>query len=337
MIDYYLEIGYCFLVIAKVMSCGYCDVMSLKAFAKITWTFDVLGKFPKDHINSGYTNVEMVSFLIDLYDEVCVKILSSKNKKIIINCDNPQIPQTKNGDEHKNICFKATRLMRQRVDGFPDNDIEINIQKNIPLAGGLGGSSTDGVAVIKELNRKLNLKLSQKDIIDIATCIGSDTVFFASDYKVALAKGRGEVVEKLDSSLEKIWLVLVQPDIGILSRDAYAGLEAINYKGCAQKINNQTRANFLKELLAQKADVTTLASCLHNDMEKSSATLAKYPVLSDIKNSLKQNGCLGALMSGSGSTVFGVCQTQEEAQSIAEKMREIYSGTGVYIGSNSCR
>ena len=312
-------------------------VMRIKAYSKITWTFDVLGRFPKDHINCGYTNIEMVSFLIDLYDEVDINILETKNKKIIINCDNNKIPQTKaltkNGNAEKNICFQAILQMRKTVSNFPDNDIEINIKKNIPLAGGLGGSSTDGVAIIKGLNKILKLNLSRKDIVDISSRIGSDTVFFASDYKVALTKGRGEIIEKLESSLQKIWLVLVQPGIEILSRDTYNGLEKNNYKNCAQKIDGKTHINFLKDLIAQNADIKTLVSALHNDMDKSPATFQKYSVLAEIKKNLIQNGCLGALMSGAGSTIFGVCETREKAQIIARKLEKIYSEFRIFVTS----
>ena len=307
--------------------------MSLKAYAKITWAFNVLGKFSKDHINSGYTNIEMVSFLIDLHDNVEINILDAKNKKIIINCNNLKIPQTKNKNAQKNICFQAIAHLRKAISSFPDNDIEVNIEKNIPLAGGLGGSSTDGVAVIKELNKILNLNLSQKNIINISSQIGSDTIFFASDYKVALTKGRGEIIKKLDPLPQKSWLVLVQPGIEILSQDTNNGLEKINYKNCAQVIDGQTHINRLKYLLAKKEDIKTLSSCLYNDMEKSPATLQKYPILAEIKNNLIQNGCLGALMSGAGSTIFGVCETQKKARIIAQKIKKIYTKFHIFVVS----
>ena len=304
--------------------------MKLKAYSKITWTFNVLGRFPKKHVDSGYTNVRMVSFLIDLWDDVEINILETKNKKIIINCDNPQIPQTNNGDAEKNICAQAIIAMRKAIVDFPKNDIQVDIKKNIPLAGGLGGSSTDGVAVIKGLNQILRLNLNQKEITNIAAQIGSDTVFFASDYKVALTSGRGEIIEKLVSPVQKIWLVLVQPDIGILSRDTYNGLEKINYQNCAQTVNGKTQVDNLKEALAKQSDLKTLVNCLENDMEKSPATLQAHPVLDDIKNNLIKNGCLGALMSGGGSTVFGVCESEKEAKNITQKMRKIYSEFNVF-------
>ena len=296
----------------------------MRAYSKITWTLNVLGRFPRGHINFGYTNVEIGLALINLYDEINIDVFNTKNKQIIINCDNPKIPQTKNGDAQKNICFQAIVEMRKVIPNFCDNDIEINIKKNIPLAGGLGGSSTDGVAVIKGLNQILKLNLSRQDIMDISARIGSDTVFFASDYKVALASGRGEIIEELNNFTEKPWLILVNPNVETITRDTCKKLADINYKNCNIQIQNLSYSQYYKRLLNQKTSLSELTKCLYNDYEKSPATLQKHPILLDIKDKLKQNGCLGALMSGAGSTIFGICESKNQAKNIAQKISKIY-------------
>lgn len=306
-----------------------------KSYAKITWTLDVLGKFPKNHINYGYTEVLITSFLIDLYDEIEIKIGKKKKKtpQIIINCDNPKIPQTKNKMAEKNICFRAVQAMREIIPNFPPIDIEINIFKNIPLSGGLGGSSTNGVTVINGLNKLLKLNLSKEKIIAISAMLGSDTIFFASQAKAAIMRGRGEIIEEINPFDPKIWLVLVNPGIEILASEAYKALAKIDYKNRAKTINNQTRAEILKKKLEKKSSREELAGLTHNDLEKSSATFAKYPILNQVKKDLKHAGCLNAIMSGSGSTVFGVCASKKQAKIIKEKIQKIYSAFRVIAAS----
>jgi len=298
--------------------------MRFKSYSKITWTFSVLGQFPKNHINYGYTNIEIASFLINLYDEIEIKISKSSKTKTIINCDNSHIPQTNNGMAEKNICFRAVEELKKEIPNFPAKKIEINIQKNIPIGGGLGGSSTNGVAVINGLNKLLKLNLSRGQIMNMALRLGSDTMFFASNYKKAIMRGRGEILEKLPALKRKIWLVLATTGIEILSKNGYGGLKKINYKNCNQKIKRLSYSTHLKKLLEKNADNQELTACLYNDMEKSPSTFKKHPILLDIKKSLVKSGCLNAVMSGSGSTVFGVCKSKSEAKKIVGKIKNEY-------------
>ncbi|MCB9030206.1 MAG: 4-(cytidine 5'-diphospho)-2-C-methyl-D-erythritol kinase [Deltaproteobacteria bacterium] len=269
--------------------------LTIPAYAKLNWSLQVLGAFPEDHVNFGYTEIESLMLLLDLHDLVTVKILDTKNSEVSIHCDNPNVPQTLNGKVQENVCFKAIQALKGDAaiflpkNGsvpFLENDIEIYIEKNIPLAGGLGGSSTDGVAVLKALDQIYQLNLSRESLIEIAATFGSDTPFFASGYPQAIVKGRGEIVEPCELFSEQKRFILVNPGIELYVGEVFKALKNADFKKCG-----------LKRELYQPS----------NDLQHSPYVSQYFKNCEDICQALIASGCEVAQMSGSGSTCFGLC------------------------------
>lgn len=266
--------------------------MILKAYAKINLTLDILGK-RKD----GFHELESVMQQIDLADDVTLKKLN--NKKIIIDCKG--IP------EKKNLVFKSAIFLKKEYK--PDAGVEITIEKNIPIASGLAGGSTDAAAVIKGLNDLWGIGLSEKELVTFAAKTGSD-VPFSLVGGTAFVRGRGEIVKKIDN-FPVLDFVVVNPGFGIKSNEAYAGLSSGSFG------EHRKTAKLLKKLTKEN-----IAENLHNDFEET--IFKKYPEIKVIKNELINAGAINAIMSGSGSSVFGVFEDKDEAKLACDRLKDKY-------------
>ena len=266
--------------------------MQLKAYAKINLTLDILGK-RKD----GFHELESVMQQVDLADDIFMERLN--NNKISIDCQG--IPQK------KNLVFKSAFFLKNNFN--INAGVEIKITKNIPIAAGLGGGSADAAAVIKGLNKLWGLSLTTEELVDFAAKTGSD-VPFSIIGGTALVKGRGEIVKKLDN-FPALDLIIINPGFGVKTKDAYEGLNPPEYgqqRKTAKLLKKLTRENIVKNL--------------HNDFEET--VFKKYPEIEAIKNEIISNGALNAIMSGSGSSVFGVFENKEEAKSAYDELKDKY-------------
>ncbi len=283
--------------------------MQLKAYAKINLTLDILGK-RKD----GFHELESVMQQVDLADDISMKRLN--NNKISIDCEG--IPQK------KNLVFKSAFFLKRNFN--VNAGVEIKIKKNIPIAAGLGGGSTDAAAVIKGLNRLWNLNLTIDELIEFAAKTGSD-VPFSIVGGAALAKGRGEIIKKLDN-FPALDLVIINPGFGIKTIDAYKGLDSSNFG------KHRKTAVLLKKLT--KGNIT---KNLNNDFEET--IFKKYPKIKSIKDDLMKNGAMNALMSGSGSSVFGIFKTKTQAKtaenSLKDKYKFVYATKTITNESNNSK
>ncbi|MCC8089703.1 MAG: 4-(cytidine 5'-diphospho)-2-C-methyl-D-erythritol kinase [Rikenellaceae bacterium] len=192
----------------------------------------------------------------------------------------------------KNICVKAYNLVREKyeIDG-----VRMHLHKNIPFGAGLGGGSSDAVAVIKLLNDLFCLAMCPVSMRKLALMLGSDTVFFVEN-EPAICYGRGEITERIELDLAGYYLALVKPDVSVSTADAYSH---IVLKG----------ANLpLGEVL--KTDIENWKDNVKNDFEE--YVFAKYPGLSDIKAKMYEYGAVYASMSGSGSAIYGIFRQKPE-------------------------
>ncbi len=185
-----------------------------------------------------------------------------------------------------NLCIKAYRLMRERYD---IGAVAIHLEKCVPFGAGLGGGSADATAVILAINSLFNLNLSEDTLIALASELGSDTAFFVRN-SPQLCTGRGEVMESIELDLAGKYLVLVKPDEGVSTREAYAGV----------KPHYPTTP--LSELIARPID--EWQGSIKNDFERH--IFLAHPLLGSIKDELLKAGATYAAMSGSGSTIFGI-------------------------------
>ncbi len=248
--------------------------LSLQAPAKINLCLSVLAKRP-----DGYHEVRMLMQAVGLFDEVSVSLAPSG---VSVQCEPGTAPQ---GEE--NIAHRAARLMLERAG--PGQGISIFIRKNIPLAAGLGGGSSDAAAVLTACNQLLRLGMRREGLAEIGAILGMDVPFFFYG-PTATAGGRGEILKSLPAP-PGFWVLLANP--------GFATSTAWVYKNVNLGLTKKVDCNKIIGL-----GVGQIAQSLHNDLE--SVTAAAHPVIGEMKLALLEQGALGALMSGSGPTVFGV-------------------------------
>ena len=262
--------------------------LTLHAPAKINLCISVLGKRP-----DGYHEVEMVMQAVGLYDEVTVRLAASG---ITVRCDSAAIPAGEG-----NITYRAAREMLD-LSGTTSG-IDIEIKKNIPVAAGLGGGSSDAAAVLVACNRILGTGLGRERLAEIGTRIGMDVPFFLYG-PTALARGRGEVLTAVPSP-PKFWVLLVNPGFETSTAWVYKNLNfGLTKKGDCTNI--------------ARLKVSQIARSLHNDLEK--VTAAAHPVIGEMEQSLLDAGALGVLMSGSGPTVFGIFEDKKACSEAAKEL-----------------
>lgn len=271
----------------------------LEARAKINLTLDVLNKR-----EDGYHNVKMVMQQIDLCDHIHLISCSDENC-ITIECSHPCVPFGEG-----NIAYKAAQLVRDTFE--IDKGIIIKIEKNIPVAAGLAGGSTDAAAVIEGLNRLWELNMDIDQMMELGKKLGADVPFCILG-GTALAEGIGEILTPFETSVV-LDLLLIKPDIMVSTAWAYGNLnlDDMNIRPDSDKI--------IKAL--KEGDKYKIAAELSNVFE--TVTVVKYPEIVDIKKTLLQKGALGAVMTGSGPTVVGIYRNKGEAETAAEHFRHNY-------------
>ncbi|HOA83575.1 MAG TPA: 4-(cytidine 5'-diphospho)-2-C-methyl-D-erythritol kinase [Thermodesulfovibrio thiophilus] len=262
-------------------------MLTYKAFAKINWALSVLNKR-----NDGYHDIISLMHAIDLYDT----LIFEPSSGIEIQTELPI-------KRENNLIYKAI-IALQQYTGIKKG-IKVTLQKQIPIGAGLGGGSSDAATTLKALNELWGLNLGVNTLQKIGVSIGSDVPFFFN-LPLCIVEGRGDIIKPL--KIEKSYtLVIVKPEFSISTKWAYEFLNletelTTEYK----KINNNIWQLYL--LLCEGA-----YSNFHswNDLEKSVS--GKYPEIEKIKKKLLEAGALMSLLSGSGSTVFGVFNNEVDA------------------------
>ena len=271
--------------------------MEIKAYAKINLGLDVTGRRP-----DGYHLINTVMQTIDLADTVKV-IEVSPEEGIVIECGDPQVPA-----DERNLAYKAAGLVME-AHGI-DKGVRISIDKQIPVAAGLAGGSSDAAAVILGMNEMFGLDMSLEDMDRIALKIGAD-VPFCLRTGTWLAGGIGEELTQLDDAPDA-YVLIVNDGFEISAKEAYTALDGM--KECAHPDIDR----IIKAI--SEGDLAALAGGLGNILEPAVEPL--YPSVSDLKNKLLQTGATGALMSGSGPTVFGLYGNRETVDKALKLLRE---------------
>ena len=260
--------------------------MILRANCKINLGLDILRRRA-----DGYHDLETVMFPVrGLYDEVEVTRIGTpgvefRSEGLAVDCP-----------DGENLCLKAFRLMRDRygVDG-----VRIRLVKRVPFGAGLGGGSADATAVVLAVDELFALHLREEELIARAAELGSDTAFFVRNTP-QLCTGRGEVMTPFPLDLKGLTLVVVKPDAGVSTREAYAGVRP--------RIPEVPLAERLRRPVAEWQGVVT------NDFEES--VFAAHPAIRLVKERLLEAGALYASMSGSGSAVFGLFDANKKGEEL---------------------
>jgi 4-diphosphocytidyl-2-C-methyl-D-erythritol kinase len=265
-----------------------------KAPAKINLSLDVLNKR-----NDGYHEVKMIMTMIDLADRI--ELTPLDENKITITSHSRYVP-----NDERNLAYKAAALLKERYN--LSYGVNILIDKQIPVAAGLAGGSSDAAATLRGLNRLWKLGLSFDELATLGAEIGSD-VSFCVYGGTALATGRGEVIEHIPAP-PPCWVILAKPFIGVSTSDVYGKLQ----------LDNVTHPNVEEMVQAiENNDYKSICNNLGNVLE--AVTLEQYPDVKQIKMQMQRFGADGVLMSGSGPTVFGLTQHESRMQRINNGLR----------------
>lgn len=262
--------------------------ITLKSRAKINLSIDVLGKR-----QDGYHLVEMIMQTIDLYD--LIEINEKDNDQITIKSTSDEIPLDCN-----NLVYKAANLIKETFN--INKGVEIHIKKNIPVAAGMAGGSSNAAAVLVGLNKLWNLNLSNQQLEKIGLKLGADVPFCINGGAV-LASGIGEELTPIKGLTKDVCILVCKPDLFVSTKEVY---ECIDSKDIDKRPNNK----FLIECLKNE-ETRQLAENMFNVLE--GVTMDKHPVIQQIKDIMTNNRALGAMMSGSGPTVFGLYENREDA------------------------
>ena len=272
------------------------DSCTLKAYAKINIGLDVTGK-----TDNGYHLLKTVMQQVDLYDVITIE---RAEKGIDFSCDSPDVPS-----DDTNLAVKAAKLMTETY-GIKEG-VKINLNKNIPVAAGMAGGSTDGAAVIIGMNKIFDLDLTMQDMIDTGVKIGAD-IPFCIQGGCAIAEGIGEKLRELDNRTE-MYTLIAKPPINVSTVHVYKSLKW-------QEVTHPDMDRVIKGIMAGSMD--DIVAGMGNVLE--SVTCSEYDIINELKKSMMDLGASGSLMSGSGPTVFGLFKNKEEAMSAERGLKDIY-------------
>jgi 4-diphosphocytidyl-2-C-methyl-D-erythritol kinase len=286
---------------------------TLIAPAKINLYLEIIGDRP-DH----YHELAMILQSIDLADEIELRSISTD--RIRVHCNHPQVPT-----DESNIAYRAAKLMATQ---FPNifakyGGVEITITKRIPVAAGLAGGSTNAAAVLVGINLLWKLGLTQSELEELGATLGSDVPFCVAG-GTAIATGRGEQLSPLPS-LNSIYIVLGKykslevstPWAYKTYRTEFGDSYIRDSDNLAVRASAVHSGEMVKAILHQ--DAKEIAQKLHNDLEK--VVLPAYPQVLQLREIFANAGVLGTMMSGSGPSVFGLCESQEHAEQVKQQVK----------------
>jgi len=265
------------------------------AHAKINLSLDVLGKR-----EDGYHDLKTIMQQIALKDVVTIR---TRATGVIIESNSGEIPL-----DNSNLAYKAYLLLANTYN--INSGIYIHIQKNIPVAAGLAGGSSDAAAVLRGLNELWQLNLTQKELMDIGVKIGADVPYCIMG-GTALAEGIGEKLTKLKSFSDKL-ILLANPDISVSTAHVYNSLKL-------DFVSNHIDVEDLVNSI-ERDEVDFLGKNMFNILE--TITIKEHPIINDIKNHMLEYGAIGSLMSGSGPTIFGIFENEEQMKKCEESLKE---------------
>ena len=281
--------------------------ISVKALAKINLGLDVVRRR-----EDGYHEVRMVMQTIHLFDRL--EMAKNSSGEISITTNLSFLPTNRN-----NLIYRAAELLREE---FQIKDgLTINLHKHIPVAAGMAGGSTDAAAVLYGMNRMFDLGLKREELMERGVKIGAD-VPYCIMRGTALAEGIGEKLTALPPMV-KCPVLIAKPQISVSTKFVYENL----------RLNDKTVHPDMDALVEniRKKDLNAVASEMGNVLE--TVTIPNYPVIAQIKEHMLEQGAVGAMMSGSGPTVFGLFEDGDTAVAAYEKMKESGLAKQVYLTS----
>lgn len=275
----------------------------LKAPAKINWFLKILEKR-----SDGYHEIQSLIQKITLYDVLTFTPLEAASTPT----DNMKLETSAPIPAEQNLIYKAAMLLKDRY-GIKKGAV-IHLEKNIPMGAGLGGGSSDAASALMGLNELWAMGLSVEELSAMAAELGSDVPFFLYG-ALSYVHGRGEKLTPC-RALKPVSLLLVKPQFDVSTAWAYKNFATLTKKD--GKVNNIR--HFIRDI--ERAEFSGTGH-LANDLE--SVTIKSFPVIAEIKRTLCNQGALFSLMSGSGSTVFGVFESRKKAEDASLMFKEFWT------------
>ena len=259
----------------------------IKARAKVNLSLEVLGKR-----EDNYHNLESVFQKINLYDEIYIKKIQEEDFRLKIN--------VKELDSKENIIYKAYGKLKEQYKVI--NGIEVIVNKKIPMQAGMAGGSTDCAAFIIAMNKLFKLKLSKEEMEALGKSLGADVVpcFYNKAIK---AEGIGDMITTIDTDF-KYYMVIIKPEIACNTKEMY---QKLDIKKDIQQLH--TSENIIKAL--ENKDIQLLTNNLYNVFEE---VVQEKQSIQEIKKELLNNGALQALMTGTGSCIYGIFRDKQSAK-----------------------
>lgn len=272
------------------------DRVVTKAYAKINLGLDVLRKRP-----DGYHDVKMIMQTVDLYDVLSVS--KKAEDTITISTQKEELPVNED-----NLIYKAIKLMKDTY-GFPGG-VHVDLVKNIPIAAGMAGGSTDAAAAMRAINKLFEINRPLKELERIAVKIGADVPYCVQGGTV-LSEGIGDLLTNLPDAPQCI-LLIAKPDISVSTKYVYENLNLPQLE-----IHPDIDAIITA---IKRGDMQGMLDPMDNVL--ASVTETKYEIIRQIKKSMEKSGAIKAMMSGSGPTVFGIFETMVQAASAYDAIKE---------------
>ena len=282
--------------------------LTLLAPAKLNLYLRILGRRP-----DGFHELETLFERIDLADELSFRPADSF---VTLTCSDPGLSCGAD-----NLVSKAATLLQHATK--TSRGAAIHLIKRTPIGAGLGGGSSDAATALIGLNRLWQLELPLAQLKELAAQLGSDVAFFLEQQAFAIGRGRGERLESLPDLTATLSHVLIVPTQRLSTAEVYAGYAARRATDAKIPESSLTESRpsltMAMHALRNGPDLSGLAQALVNDLEPEA--IRRCPAIQDIRNFLRDSGCLGVLTSGSGSAVFGLCRNQDHARQVADRVR----------------
>lgn len=273
------------------------DRIQLKALAKINLGLDVLRRR-----EDGYHEVKMIMQTISLHDDLEIRRI--KTPEIQVKTNLYYLPTNEN-----NLVYKAAKLLMDEFD--IKEGVSIQLKKRIPVAAGMAGGSTDGAAVLWGMNQMYGLGLSRQELMERGVKLGAD-VPYCVQRGTALAEGIGERLSVLPS-MPKCTILIAKPGISVSTKFVYENLHANDLKP-----EQHPDVDRMIEAMKEK-NLDLLCERMGNVLE--TVTIPAYPVIQEIKKHMMACGAAGAMMSGSGPTVFGIFHSPVQAKAAMKDLK----------------
>ncbi len=266
-----------------------------KAYAKINLSLDVTGR-----LDNGYHLVDMIMQTVNIYDELSFE---RTDGEIVLESDCGELPLDEN-----NLIYKAIRLIQEECG--VTGGLRVFLKKNIPIAAGMAGGSTDCAATLMAMDELYGLKLGTKRLMELGVKLGADVPYCILG-GTARAQGIGEKLTRLPNC-PTLKLLVAKPDLNVSTKEVYTGLDALEnlpHPGVDDMV-----------CAIESGNGRAVAEGLGNVLE--CVTIPLHPVIREIKDRMLELGAINSLMSGSGPTVFGIYEKDEELQKAYEALAE---------------